>query len=59
VQAELVRRRLGQILRLEAEIAEADRCIADTLAQAGTTLTQIPGVGPFALAASEGLDHRL
>ena len=37
VQAELVRRRLGEILRLEAEIAQANRRIADKLAEADTT----------------------
>ena len=50
VQAELVRRRLEEILRLEAQIAEADRRIVVTLEQAETTLTQIPGVGPFIAA---------
>jgi transposase len=50
VQAELVRRRLAEILRLEAEIAHADRSIADKLREADTTLTQIPGVGPFIAA---------
>lgn len=50
VQAELLRRRLGEILRLEAEIAEADRRLADKLDEADTSLTQIPGVGPFIAA---------
>ncbi len=50
VQAELLRRRLGEILRLEAEIAEADRRLVDKLDEADTTLTQIPGVGPFIAA---------
>lgn len=50
VQGELVRRRLGEILRLEAEIAQADRGIADKLREVDTTLTQIPGVGPFIAA---------
>jgi len=50
VQAELVRRRLGEILRLEAEIARSDQSIADTLRETDTTLTQIPGVGPFIAA---------
>jgi transposase len=50
VQAELLRRRLGEILRLEAEVAEADRGLADKLDEADTTLTQIPGVGPFIAA---------
>jgi transposase len=50
VRAELVRHRLADILRLEAEIAEADRRIADKLGEVDTTLTQIPGVGPFIAA---------
>ncbi|MGH3117590.1 MAG: IS110 family transposase [Gaiellales bacterium] len=50
VQAELVRRRLGEILRLEGAIAEADRSIVDKLEEADTTLIQIPGVGPFIAA---------
>jgi transposase len=50
VQAELVRRRLGEILRLEAEIARADQNIADKLRETDTTLTEIPGVGPFIAA---------
>jgi transposase len=50
VQGELVRHRLREILRLEAEIAEADRRIADKLGEVDTTLTHIPGVGPFIAA---------
>lgn len=50
VRAELVRHRLTEILRLEAEIAGADRRIAERLGAANTTLTQIPGVGPFIAA---------
>jgi transposase len=50
VRAELVRRRLQEILRLEAEIAAADRGIADKVREADTTLMQIPGVGPFIAA---------
>jgi transposase len=50
VQGELVRRRLGEILRLETEIAQSDRAIAAKLRETGTTLTQIPGVGPFIAA---------
>lgn len=51
--AELVRQRLQEILRLEIEIAKADRDIADRVREADTTLTQIPGVGPF-IAAKVG-----
>jgi transposase len=50
VRAELVRRRLQEILRLEVEIARADRDIADKVREADTTLTQIPGVGTFIAA---------
>jgi transposase len=50
VRGELVRRRLGDVLRLEEQIAEADRRIADKLREADTTLTQIRGVGPFIAA---------
>jgi len=50
VQGELVRRRLGEILRLETEIAQSDRDIAAKLRETDTTLTQIPGVGPFIAA---------
>jgi len=50
VHAELVRRRLGEILRLETEIDQSDRRIADRLRETDTTLTQIPGVGPFIAA---------
>jgi len=45
-----VRRRLGEILRLETEIAQSDRDIAAKLRETDTTLTQIPGVGPFIAA---------
>ncbi len=50
VRAALVRHRLRDILRLHTEIAEADRRIADKLREVHTTLTQIPGVGPFIAA---------
>jgi transposase len=50
VRAELVRRRLGDILRLNGEIAEAERRIAHNLQETGTTLTKVPGVGPFIAA---------
>ena len=50
VRGELVRQRLADMLRLEAEVAETDRLIADKLAEVDTTLTQIPGVGPFIAA---------
>jgi transposase len=50
VRAELVRRRLSEVSRLDREIADLDRRIGVTVAQTGTTLTEIPGVGPFIAA---------
>ena len=50
VRGELVRHRLRDILRLEAEVAQADRRITEQLRETSTTLTQIPGVGPFIAA---------
>jgi transposase len=50
VRAELVRRRLAEVSRLDREIAELNRRIAVAVAQTGTTLTEIPGVGPFIAA---------
>jgi transposase len=50
VRAELVRRRLAEVSRLDREIADLDRRIAVTVAQSGTTLTEIPGVGPYIAA---------
>ena len=54
VQAELVRHRLRDILRLESEITQSDRGITDKLREADSTLTQIPGVGPFIAAKIMG-----
>jgi transposase len=50
VQGELVRRHLQEVLRLEDEIARAEKSIADKLRDADTTLTQIAGVGPLIAA---------
>jgi len=50
VRAELVRHRLRDIVRLEAEIAQADQRIAEKMREVDTTLTEIPGVGPFIAA---------
>jgi transposase len=50
VRGELVRQSLADMLRLEAEIAHTDRLIANKLLETSTTLTQIPGVGPFIAA---------
>jgi transposase len=54
VRGELVRQALTDMLRLEAEIAETDRLIAGKLRETSTTLTQIPGVGPFIAAKIQG-----
>ncbi|MGH2573258.1 MAG: IS110 family transposase [Actinomycetota bacterium] len=50
VRAELLRRRLGELSRLEGEIAPMDRRIEATVRETGTSLTEIPGVGPFVAA---------
>lgn len=50
VRAELVRRRLTEISRFDRDIAELNRRIAVTVPKTGTTLTEIPGVGPFIAA---------
>jgi transposase len=47
VRAELLRSRLGELLRLEGEVAAMDRRIGAMVRETGTSLTQIPGVGPF------------
>jgi transposase len=50
VRAGLLRRRLGELLRLSTEIGGADRLIAEKLGEANSTLTEIHGVGPFIAA---------
>jgi transposase len=50
VRAELVRRRLGELSRLEGEIVAMDRRIEAMVREVGTTLTGIPGVGSFIAA---------
>jgi transposase len=50
VRAELVRKRLGELSRLEGEIAAMDRRIRAAVQKTGTSLTSIPGVGPFIAA---------
>jgi transposase len=50
VRAELVRKRLEELTRLEGEIAAIDRRIEQTVRKTGTSLTSIPGVGPFIAA---------
>jgi transposase len=50
VRAELLRRRLGELSRLEGEIVAMDRRIEAMVRSVGTTLTDIPGVGWFIAA---------
>jgi transposase len=50
VRAELVRKRLAELSRLEAEVAAMDRRIEAMVRDTGTSLTEIPGVGPFIAA---------
>ena len=50
MRAGLLRRRLAEMLRLSTEIGEAERRIAERLDQASSTLTEIPGIGPYIAA---------
>jgi transposase len=50
LRAELLRRRLAEIARLDRSIAQAGKEIRAAVNQAGTTLTAIPGVGPIIAA---------
>src|ERR671919_87399 len=50
VQGQLVRHRLAEMLRLSTEIGGAERRVAEKLEEANSTLTEIPGVGPYIAA---------
>jgi transposase len=50
IRAELLRRRLGELARLDRDTAQAEREIKTMLSLAGSTLTEIPGVGPLIAA---------
>jgi transposase len=50
VRADLVRRRIAAIRRLEREIADTNKQIAAKVKATGTTLVEIPGVGPLIAA---------
>jgi transposase len=50
VRAVLCRRRLERILAIDAETAELKRQIVDLVAAAGTTLTDLYGIGPLVAA---------
>jgi transposase len=50
VRAELIRRRISQLRAIDHEIAELNKQISKKLAESGSTLTSIPGVGPLVAA---------
>jgi transposase len=50
VRAELIRRHLGELSRLEGEIAAMDQRIEAMVRETRTSLTAIPGVGPLIAA---------
>ena len=50
LRAELLRRRLTEIARLDRSIAQAGEEIRTAVRRTGTTLTEIPGVGPLIAA---------
>jgi len=50
VRGDLLRLRLAELLRLTREIRETGRRIGEKLQETNTTLTDIPGVGPFVAA---------
>jgi len=50
VRAALCRRRLERILAIDAETAQLKRQITDLVAAAGTTLTELHGIGPLVAA---------
>jgi transposase len=50
VRAVLCRRRLERILAIDAEIAQLKRQIAELVTAAGTTLTDLHGIGPLVAA---------
>jgi transposase len=50
LRVELLRRRLAEIARLDRSIAQAGEQINAAVKRTGTTLTEIPGVGPLIAA---------
>lgn len=50
VRADLLRRRIAGIRRLDREVADINKQIADKVAACGTKLVQIPGVGTLIAA---------
>jgi transposase len=50
VRSELVRRRIAELRRVSNEIAETKARLRKALAESGTTLTEVPGIGPLIAA---------
>jgi transposase len=50
VRAELVRRRIAELRRLGKEIAQTKARLQEALAESGTTLTEVAGIGPLIAA---------
>lgn len=50
VRADLVRRRLAELRRMDPEIAGTEAQITTKLKESATTLTEIPGIGPLIAA---------
>jgi transposase len=49
-RAELVRRRIAELRRLGKEIAQTKARLQEALAESGTTLTEVAGIGPLIAA---------
>ncbi len=50
VRAELIRDRIAEIRRATKRIADAEQLITTKVAESGTTLTMLPGIGPVVAA---------
>jgi transposase len=50
VRADLVRQRIGELRRVSKQIAETKARLRKALAESGTTLTEVPGIGPLIAA---------
>lgn len=50
VRAELIRTRITEISRLNSQMTAVEKQIQDRVAKLGTSLTTVPGVGPFIAA---------
>ncbi len=50
VRSELVRRPIAELRRVSKEIAEIKARLREALADSGTTLTEVPGIGPLIAA---------